>query len=442
MKNIVIFSGTTEGRMLAESFAIAGIAVSVCVATEYGQEVMESSPLIDVNVGRMDEGEIRTFLEKKQADLVFDATHPYATLVTENIKKACRSLDLPLKRIIRDRGEDCHTGYRINMASDTREAVSMLLHIPGNIFLTTGSRELLAFAALRERLYVRVLPSREAIGLCERAGIEKSHIIAQQGPFTCEENLALIRRYDIGVLVTKSSGRNGGYQEKLKAAETAGIETIVIERTPREPSEEKRERTLTLIGAGCGEGTLTADAIRAIEDADLIIGSSRLLAYRIVRESPAPKESAYKAEKINEILSEKKPDRPVVLYSGDSGFYSGARSMMAAALEGMRLLVIPGISSVAALSALTHIPYDNAFIKSYHGRTIDSKELAQAVKSHRASFILLSGKDDLYSLLSLFPDKRIIAAQDLGGELEWVGEIDKERVDGLKGSLFTVLVTE
>lgn len=58
MKSTVIFSGTTEGRLLAESFAAAGELVTVCVATEYGKDVMKPNPLIEVHVGRLDEQEM------------------------------------------------------------------------------------------------------------------------------------------------------------------------------------------------------------------------------------------------------------------------------------------------------------------------------------------------------------------------------------------------
>ena len=39
--------------------------------------------------GRMDEDDITAFLSEKEIDLVIDATHPFAVLVTGNIKRAC-----------------------------------------------------------------------------------------------------------------------------------------------------------------------------------------------------------------------------------------------------------------------------------------------------------------------------------------------------------------
>ena len=79
-----------------------------------------------------------------------------------------------------------------------------------------------------------MLPSHESISLCEDAGLSGKHIIAMQGPFSMETDLALIRQFDIKTLVTKSSGSAGGAPDKIKAAAKAGIPVFMIGR----PSEE------------------------------------------------------------------------------------------------------------------------------------------------------------------------------------------------------------
>ena len=68
MKEILIFAGTTEGRALSEALADAGIAHTVCVATEYGEIVLKEHPLVNVHRGRMDQEEIRHFVEKGNFD--------------------------------------------------------------------------------------------------------------------------------------------------------------------------------------------------------------------------------------------------------------------------------------------------------------------------------------------------------------------------------------
>ena len=92
MKKPLIFSGTTEGRMLSEKLAASGIAHIVCVATGYGGLVMEPNGLADVRTGRMTALEMYDLM-KFEADKVFDATHPYAADVSHNILTACLAAD-------------------------------------------------------------------------------------------------------------------------------------------------------------------------------------------------------------------------------------------------------------------------------------------------------------------------------------------------------------
>ena len=113
-------------------------------------------------------------------------------------------------------------------AADTAE---YLFGTKGNILLTTGSKELGAYAEIpRERLYVRVLPTHDSIAACEAAGIPHRNIIALFGPFSQRMNEAMLEQYHISYLVTKEAGRNGGFEEKLQAAKRCGVKAIVIRR--------------------------------------------------------------------------------------------------------------------------------------------------------------------------------------------------------------------
>lgn len=447
MKNIVIFSGTTEGRLLAESFAVAEIPVTVCVATEYGEEVMEPDPYITVHRGRMDAGQMSRFLRTHDADVVYDATHPYAVEVSQNIRQACDSEKITYKRIERQTPAESHDGYKVTHVKSTAEAVKILESAAGSIFLTTGSKELHDFISLRDRLYVRVLPSAQAIGICDDCGIEKSHIIAQQGPFTYEENLALLRRYDIGILVTKNSGKNGGYDEKIRAAETAGIPVITIDKPLAAAPAHTGKRMISIIGAGCGEKTLTLEAAEAIRQADLIIGSKRLLEYDIVKKNNCPKYNAYMPLYIRNIIDDEKKDRVAVLFSGDSGFYSGAEKCRESLPDGYEVEVIPGISSISAMSSAFHIPYDRAVIRSYHGRQIDNEEVSDTVRKYKNSYYLLSGREDVIKIGQIIKntgiDARIHIGCDIGGDNESFATADPDRMEENlpQGHLYTICVS-
>ncbi|MQN00886.1 MAG: precorrin-6A reductase [Lachnospiraceae bacterium] len=415
MKNIVIFSGTTEGRLLAESFACAGIASTVCVATDYGEEVMKPDPLIEVHIGRLDETEMESFFKEKNTDLVFDATHPYAVEASRNIKMAASSLGIDYRRIERERTSH-EPDFNVSYVKDTAEAVKLLESSESRILLTTGSKELKYFAGFRDRLYVRVLPSIRAIELCEQAGIEKSHIIAEQGPFTYEENLALLKRYDIGLLVTKASGKAGGYDQKIRAAQAAGVSVITIERR-QDQAVSVPEKSITVIGAGCGERTLTLEAANAIRNADIIIASERLLNYPLVKSNPCVKVKAFMPDDIADAIAKSGCSRAVVLFSGDSGFYSGAKGLLSLEEKnGIKIRVLPGISSVQMLSSATHLPYDGAAIRSYHGKTLKLNEIKETVENNRLSYFLFSGKSDASAVSDFLKDMKvqIFTGKDLG----------------------------
>mgnify|MGYP002512467436 CR=1 FL=1 len=229
MKEVLIFGGTTEGRRLSEYLAEAGIAHTICVATEYGEQVLKEHSLVKVHQGRMQEQEIRTFIKEKDYAAVVDATHPYAEVITQNIKAALEGLPIPYYRLQRKMAEN-QTYEKLYYFDSHEECALALEAVNGNILLTTGSKELIVYTSkeiLRSRLYIRVLPSMESIRLCEEKGISGKQILALQGPFSAELNEAIFRQYNITCIVTKESGINGGFSEKIQAAKNLDIPVFV-----------------------------------------------------------------------------------------------------------------------------------------------------------------------------------------------------------------------
>jgi len=227
---VLVFGGTTEGRLLSHALARRGAAVTVCVATAYGREEQGDEPGVTVLTGRRTEREMEELLEGM--DLCIDATHPYAVAVSTLSREACKAVGVPYRRLLRAKSES--EGVEVESAT---EAASLLANMEGNVLLTTGAKELPAFSALEpERLYPRILPSHEGLAACEAAGIPHRNIIAMQGPFSRELNEALIRQYDIRSVVTKDGGAAGGFSEKAAAAVATGA-TLVVLRRPEETGE-------------------------------------------------------------------------------------------------------------------------------------------------------------------------------------------------------------
>lgn len=222
---LLIFGGTTEGRVLAEKAAALGAEVTVSVATPLGAEELSGLAGIHVLAGRMDQSAMEPLLAG--FDCCVDATHPYARLVTAAVRAACEATGVPLRRLLRQKS-DAEGAVEV---SGCAEAAEYLMDKSGNILLATGSKELRAFSILsRERLFPRVLPTHESLAACEALGIPHRNILALQGPFTKDLNTAILRQYQISWLVTKDGGGPGGFQEKYDAAREAGAGLILIRR--------------------------------------------------------------------------------------------------------------------------------------------------------------------------------------------------------------------
>lgn len=229
---LVIFSGTTEGREFSRAAAALGAAVTVCVATDLGAEEQGSAPGVTVHAGRLDADEMAALL--RDAALCVDATHPYATEATHNIRAAAGMAGVEYHRLLR-RASELPAGSVVLPGAG--EAAAYLADKAGRILLTTGAKELPAFAALDPaRLYPRVLPTLAGITACEAAGVPHRNIIAMQGPFTLGLNVALMQQFEIDYLVTKDGGAQGGFAEKAEAAAQCGAQLIVLRR-PDEQGE-------------------------------------------------------------------------------------------------------------------------------------------------------------------------------------------------------------
>ena len=232
---ILIFSGTADGRSLSRQLADRGAEVTVCVATEYGREEQGTYDGVRVLAGRRNSEEMASLMPGCQ--LCIDATHPYATLVSQNIRTACASSGVPYRRLLRDA---CETDGAI-VVRGAAEAAEYLSHTEGKVLLAIGSKELAAFRILDPaRLCPRVLPSHESLSACEAAGIPHRNIIAMQGPFSRELNAALIRQLGAAYVVTKDGGTTGGFPEKAAAARDTGAVLIVLRR-PEEDGESCEE---------------------------------------------------------------------------------------------------------------------------------------------------------------------------------------------------------
>lgn len=425
MNKAVVFAGTTEGYELCRFLSKHQVYVHGCTATGYGGRILEENDFLTVHAGRMEEKEMAEFFQKEKPDLVLDATHPYAALVTENIQKACQSAGIPCWRVLRDQGEKSRSAVYVD---NIDQAVEYLKGTKGNILLTTGSKELAAFTHLRdykERLFARVLSLPSVLETCRTLGIEGKHLIGMQGPFSTELNAAMLRQFQCSYLVTKDSGDAGGFQEKIDAALSCGAVPVIIGRPVKEEgmtlfSCKKRlaeffgfqvKPHITLLGIGMGSrDTLTIQGEKALKGADLLIGASRMV--EAVRMPHHQVFCEYKSEKIlSYIKDHPEYEQVVIALSGDVGFYSGARKLLN--MLGKDTEVICGISSVVYFMAKAGLSWDDAVLKSVHGK---KENLIPLIKQNQKVFAILGTRDGVAQL------SRELCAYGMEDVVLYVGE--------------------
>ncbi len=143
-----------------------------------------------------------------------------------------------------------------------------------------------------------------------------------------------------------------------------------------------------ILGLGPGSADcMTAEVSEAIRNAELIIGAQRLLealppcSARLVNE--------YRSDYIADILKESGATHAAVVFSGDTGFYSGASRLLPLLDQaGISWRICPGVSSVQALAAALGENWQDWRLCSAHGTDCDAVE---QVCHGRSAFFLTGG---------------------------------------------------
>ena len=402
MYKLCVFAGTADGRELIERLTGRGLSITAYVATEYGQVALGEHADVEVRAGGLPRAEMPDVFRAERFDLVVDATHPYAEHITESILMACEETNTECLRLRRDSTATADDGIFVE---DTAACIRFLSGTEGNILLTTGSKTVPQYCAepgLRERIYARLLPLPSSLDSCREGGLSADHIIAMQGPFTEELNVAMLRFVNAAWIVTKDTGSVGGYADKIAAAKKAGARVVIIGRPPEQPGlsgaellaaiEEKfslspAKKRVVMAGIGMGStDTRTLGVLRAVAEADCVIGAKRMV--QSVDTTGKRVCEAVLARDIANIIRTGLERCYTVLLSGDTGFYSGAKSLLRELGDEVETEVLPGIGSLTYFCARLHRPWEDVRAVSLHGRNCD---FVREVKNNAVVFSLLGG---------------------------------------------------
>lgn len=450
MYKVLVFAGTTEGYEICRFLADHQVRTMGFAATEYGGKSLTENEYLTVQTGRLDETAMEQVFIQEKPEMVLDATHPYAAEVTLNIRTACEKTQTLYRRVLRESGSREDKAVYVE---SVQAAAQYLDQTQGNVLLTTGSKELAGFTGMKnyqERLYARVLSLPNVMQACAELGFEGKHLIGMQGPFSRELNAAMLRQYRCKYLVTKDTGKAGGFQDKIDAALECDAVPVIIGRPLKEEGmsvkECKRFLTeyfslthqphITLLGIGMGSREmLTVQGKNSLDQADLLIGARRMV--DSVRRPDQDVFIEYRSQEIKDYIdSHPEYDNIVIVLSGDVGFYSGAKKLLdvlqqnkssqdslgsetAEQSSSVKNTVKPviqvqcGISSVVYFMSKIGLSWDDAKIVSAHGRGCN---LISYIRNEKKVFAILGTSDGVAVLA-----KKLVE-YGMGDVLLYVGE--------------------
>jgi precorrin-6A/cobalt-precorrin-6A reductase len=222
--HVLVLGGTTEARRLAAELAARpGVRVTTSLA---GRVSRPGTLDGDVRIGGFGGADgLTRWLREHHVDAVVDATHPFAAAITANAARAAAATGVPAV-VLRRPGWTPGPDDRWHWAASLPEAAALLPSLGRRVFLTTGRLGLAAFAHLPElHFLVRTVEPPEP------PMPQDMEVLLTRGPFTPDDEQALLRAHRVDVLVTKDSGGEAT-AAKLTAARDLALPVVVVRRPP------------------------------------------------------------------------------------------------------------------------------------------------------------------------------------------------------------------
>lgn len=238
--DILLMGGTCETAGVASALAQAGLRVLVSTATEAALDIGVHAN-ITRRCGRLDAAGFVDLLRTSGASVLADVSHPYALELRKTAREAALAAGVPYMTYLRPPSATGDADAAVCTVVSTHTAAARLAFSWGvPVLLTVGARHIAVYAAEAARTGIpaiaRVLDDPSSVNACLDAGIPRERIITGRGPFSTEANVALIRKFSIGVMVTKDGGEAGGFPAKREAAASAACRLVVVARDADAPA--------------------------------------------------------------------------------------------------------------------------------------------------------------------------------------------------------------
>jgi precorrin-6A/cobalt-precorrin-6A reductase len=226
MPRVLILGGTTEARLLAGKLAKrGGLDVTLSLAGRTASPVPHAVPVRIGGFGGA-AGLVEYLVAERIAALI-DATHPYATVISESATAAALQTGVPLIVLCRPPWRAV-AGDRWIEVNDTAAAAAAIGERSRGVFVALGRNEIGVFADAPSQHHYLV---RSVDPVDPPLLLPHVTYITARGPFSEADDLALMQEHKIDVVIAKNSGGNAAYG-KIAAARALGIDVILVRRPP------------------------------------------------------------------------------------------------------------------------------------------------------------------------------------------------------------------
>lgn len=231
--NVMVMAGTNDAANIIKKLKnVKEINILATTTTEYGGDIAKSAGADDVISKGLNKEELVETIKEKSINLLVDSTHPFASQATLNAIKASENVGIKYIRFERpsiDIIDDplVHKVFSFQEASAKASKLTdgRVLHLSG-----VSTLKHVVDAIDSSHVFARVLPSVDSIQQCLDLGLKQENIIAMQGTFSKKFNKALMKEYNISLIITKESGESGGFTSKINASLELGLDIVVVTR--------------------------------------------------------------------------------------------------------------------------------------------------------------------------------------------------------------------
>lgn len=216
---VLVLGGTAEARALADALVEQGNAVTTSMA---GRTRDPRLPAGDVRTGGFG-GVDGLAAALDGVDVLLDATHPFAAVITDHAHAAAARTGTPLV-VLRRPGWAPGPGDDWRRVPDLDAAAA---HVDGHrVLLAIGRQGVGAFTGADAWFLVRAIEAPDVLPA-------RAELLLARGPFALDDERDLLARHRIGLVVAKDSG--GATEAKLVAARERGVPVVLVDRPPVPP---------------------------------------------------------------------------------------------------------------------------------------------------------------------------------------------------------------